>query len=92
MLKKFILIIFVLFLAVPTAFADDTTIIPVMWLFSDFKFNKLYEIKSPTASPNFNNDILRTFSKSGNTVYELKSPTASPNFNNDILRTFFYKS
>ena len=34
MLKKFILIIFVLFLAVPTAFADDSSIIPVLWLFA----------------------------------------------------------
>ena len=34
MFKKFILIIFVLFLAVPTAFADDSSIIPVLWLFA----------------------------------------------------------
>ena len=62
MFKKIILFVLVLFLAIPAAFADDNTIIPVLWLFNDLNFYKLYELKTPS-SPNstFYEDVIRTF-------------------------------
>ena len=70
MLKKIILFVLVLFLAVPAAFADDSSIIPVLWLFKHLdNSNKIEEFRS------YYTDTLplKTFILKGNTVEEFRS-------------------
>ena len=50
MFKKIVLFFTVIFLALPV-FADETDIIPVMWLFNDLNFQTIYELKLSTESP-----------------------------------------
>ena len=47
MFKKFILLIISLFLFVPASFADDSSIVPVLWLFTknnDIEHKQLNEV------------------------------------------------
>ena len=47
MIKKFILLIISLFLFVPASFADDSSIVPVLWLFTknnDIEHKQLNEV------------------------------------------------
>ena len=87
MFKRIFLLIIYVFLALPV-FADDCSIIPVLWLFNNLNFNTLYELRDSTESSSFTNNRLRTFEKSGNKVFELKDSTESSSFTNNRLRTF----
>ena len=62
MFKKFILIIFVLFLAMPTAFADDSRIIPVIRLFKNNKnIDVIYELNGYHFSSFNAKDAIKTY-------------------------------
>ena len=70
MLKKIILFVLVLFLAIPAAFADDSSIIPVLWLLKHLdNSNKIEEFRSA------NTEILplKTYLLKGNTVEEFRA-------------------
>ncbi len=60
MFKKIVLFFTVILLALPV-FADETDIIPVMWLFNDLNFQTIYELKLSTESPDYVDNRLRTF-------------------------------
>ena len=79
MFKKLVLLFISLFLISPIAFADDSSIIPVAWLFT--KNNKLdrndwadwYKIFENTSSINQYNqagDYIGRFSLSGSDIYQ----------------------
>ena len=76
MLKKFILIIFVLFLAVPTAFADDSSIIPVLWLFAqngklkDEDLQNIFKNTSYIYQYNNHSEEISSFRLSNSWVYQ----------------------
>ena len=89
MFKKLVLLFISLFLISPIAFADDSSIVPVLCALYNFDFNYIYELKSSTESHVFAGNRLRTFYKTGDYIYELKSSTESHVFAGNRLRTFY---
>ena len=64
MLKKIILLFFILFLNLPAVFADgDSSIIPVLWLFkqANKSANTIYEFKGRHPSNLDTYDAVKTF-------------------------------
>ena len=77
MFKKIILFIFVLFLAVPAAFADDSSIIPVIWLFA--KNNSL-------ESEEFNN-----FFNDNDNIYEMNG-YSTPLNSSKVVKSYYFSA
>ena len=93
MLKKIILFVLVLFLAIPAAFADDSSIIPVLWLFKKNHNNNdvIYKLNGYHFSSFNAKDIVRTYYFAyDDKIYELNGYHFSSFDAKDTIKTYYF--